>query len=77
MAALNVKWPPIFRESEQQATWTLFVFGIVFNNPAPIPDGLLQFNDTDATNDSLVDGMFRERLARPEPKPKFEKRDCH
>jgi hypothetical protein len=51
-----VERPSGFCEAEDQATWSVFIFWIIFDNFTGVK-GLKQFTYSDVAEDALVDSM--------------------
>ncbi len=45
---------------ENQAAWTIFILGIVFNNLTPGRQGLFHFSYSDCPQYYLIDRVFRK-----------------
>lgn len=60
VAALNVKRSSSTCESQDQATRTVLILGIILDHFASARYGLLQFGHADVTHDSLIHGVLRE-----------------
>lgn len=47
-------------KAEYQTTWSVLVLRIILNHLGVIQECFFQFSNTDAPNNTLVNGMFRE-----------------
>ena len=56
---MEMNWPIGQREAENQATGTIFVVRIVFNDFTPL-NGFSEILHADPANNALINGMLRE-----------------